>query len=333
MMKRFTLMLLVAVALAGCGIGGAQPTATPPATATARPEPTARPTATEAAAAPTEEPSTGGAATIPAPPESQAYEAGNDPAIDAAVTAMEQEFAKQSGSGLDLEELTFYTSEANLDDVVTFYEDEMPNNGWLTGETQDQDFGKVLAYVGSDLETVGLIGILDLSKAGSTGLIVFTTQGKSTTGGGSGAVDIPTLEPLPTIDVGGSTGGEVSSDIGDIPTPPNSQPYNEGDDVATDAFVNAFTEAFKGSFGAGEVIGQAEFIVDGTAEDLQAFYDKEMEALGWTSAGPSGATEGQVLSYTRVNGSDVEVALISSANRADYSSETGLIVIIVLIKS
>jgi hypothetical protein len=40
-----------------------------------------------------------------------------------------------------------------------------------------------------------------------------------------------------------------------------------------------------------------------------------------------------VLSYTRVNGSEVEVALISSADRADYSSQTGLIVIIVVIKS
>jgi hypothetical protein len=280
-----------------------------------------------------EEPATGGDVSIPAPPDSEAYKAGDDPAVDAAVTAMETEFAKQSGTGLDLEDLTFYTSSSSVDDVVTFYEAEMPNNGWVTGQTQDQDFGKVLAYVASDLETVGLIGILDLEKAGASGLIVFTTQGKSTTGGSTGGVEVPTLEPLPTIDLGGSTGGETSSDLGDIPAPPNSELYTEGDDAATDAFVSAFTEAFKGSSGTTNVIAQEEFIVDGTAAELKTFYDDEMAKLGWTSSDPGNTTEGQVLSYTRVNGSEVEVALISSADRADYSSNTGLIVIIVVIKS
>jgi hypothetical protein len=326
MFKRLMLVLVLGVTLSACG-GGAVPTVTPPPTATARPEPTARPTATPApTAAPTAEPS-GGAGTIPAPPDSTGYVAGEDPIVDAAITAMETQFAEQSGSGINLQELTFYVSTASADDIVAFYNEEMPSNGWGPGQTQDEEFGKVMAFIGNDFETVGLIGLLDLSTTGvSDGLIVFTTIGtpESTTGG-----DSATATPEAS-----SPGGETPDDIADVPTPPGGELYLAGSDSVTDSFLEGFSSGFKQSFDGQsglKLVGQEEFLTTATQEEIKTFYDDEMAALGWTSAAPTDNPQAQILNYTRVNGTKVEVAVVASLDRTNFGSNQSdrLVVIVV----
>ncbi len=327
MFKRLMLAVLLGATLSACG-GAAAPTVTPPPTATARPEPTARPTATvEPTAAPTAEPS-GAAGSIPAPPDSTDYVAGEDPIIDAAITAMEDQFASQSGSGINLQDLTFYISTATVDDVVAFYDEEMPNNGWGTGQTQDEDFGKVMAFIGVDFETIGLIGLLDLSTTGvSDGLIVFTTIGtpEESTGGNTS----PTATPKAS-----SGGDEVTpADIGDVPTPPGGELYEAGSDSITDSFLEGFTNGFKQSFDGQSgmsLVGQEEFITSATQDEIKAFYDDEMAALGWTSAAPTDNPQAQILNYTRIDGSKVDVAVVASIDRSNFGSETDRLVVIVV---
>lgn len=305
MIKRIGVVLLFALVLSGCGIGGDKPTATPPATATARPEPTARPTATaiaEPTAAPTSEPGgTSGDVSIPAPPNSEPYVAGEDPIVDAAITAMEAEFANQTGSGLDLQDLTFYLSNGKVDDLVTFYETEMPNNGWATGQTQDQDFGKVLAYVGKDLTTVGLVGILDLATAGAKGLIIFTTIGTPTEGG---AV-LPTTAPV----AGG--GGGTGSNANEVPAPPQGTPVVEGQNSSVDLFVSLIKPALEQSLGSnGQLDSQGTFTTPTSLKDVVSFYQTEMAALGWTELTNDTTTPGNAtLAYS--SGTNAAVIYIS----------------------
>lgn len=331
MFKRLMLALLLGATLSACG-GAAAPTVTPPATATTRPEPTARPTATtEPTAKPTAEPTaepSGAVGTIPAPPDSTDYVAGEDPIIDAAITAMEDQFASQSGSGINLQDLTFYISTATVDDVVAFYDEEMPNNGWGTGQTQDEDFGKVMAFIGEDFETIGLIGLLDLTTTGvSDGLIVFTTIGtpEESTGGNTS----PTATPAES-----SGGGEVTpADIGDVPTPPNGKLYKAGSDSITDSFLEGFTNGFKESFDgqAGmSLVGQEEFVTSATQDELKTFYDEEMAALGWTPAEPTDNPQAQILNYTRIDGSKADIAVVASIDRSTFGSESDRLVVIVV---
>ncbi len=326
MFKRFMLIMVLGLTLGACG-GAAAPTVTPPPTATARPEPTARPTATPApTAAPTAEPS-GAAGSIPAPPDSTPYVAGEDPIVDAAITAMEDQFAAQSGSGINLQDLTFYISTASVDDVVAFYDEEMPNNGWGTGQTQDEEFGKVMAFIGQDFETIGLIGLLDLSTTGvSDGLIVFTTIGtpEESTGG-----DRPTATPEESS--GGNT--ETPDDIGDVPAPLDGELYEAGSDSITDSFLEGFSKGFQQSFDGQsgmQLFGQEEFITTASQEEIKDFYEQEMTALGWTLAAPTDDPQAQILNFTRLDGAKVEVAVVASIDRSTFGSNSDRLVVIVV---
>lgn len=339
MLKRMMVLLLIALTLGACGVGGggAASTATPPPTATARPEPTARPSATpqpQPTAEPTKSGSTGAVGSIPAPPDSTPYVKGEDPIVDTAITAMETEFANQTGTGLNLQNLTFYVSTASVADTVAFYDQEMPNNGWGAGQTQDQDFGKVMAFIGTDNQSIGLIGLLDLKTTGAAdGLIIFTTIGKPE--GGSGGTLPPSGNDGTATPAGSASGSDTTpTDIVDVPAPPQSEPYTAGSDNLTDSFLEGFSRGFKQSFDgqAGlKLVGQQQFVTSAGQQDIKAFYDDEMVKLGWTGAAPTDNPQAQILNYTRVNGQKVEVAVVASIERSKFStSNTDTLVVIVV---
>ncbi len=291
-LKRLAVLMLLALSLAACGVGGQEATPTPPATSTPRPSPTPRPTPTEAAP-PTEAPAptedTSGStdqppledAYIPAPDNSTPYEKGSDPVVDAAVEAMEQEFEnQQQTSGLQLSPLQFYVSDASVDETVDFYNSEMPNYGWGAGQQQDEDFGKVMVFPSENVvNEIALIGILDLSKvegANLSGQIIFTTVGSL--GGGTGSVDTPTAE------TGGSTGGNTSSAGNDLPVPPGGTEVQEGEDSTVDLLISimnpALQEAAQGENGT--ISSPVYYKTSATLKDITDFYRSEMQNLGWS---------------------------------------------------
>lgn len=321
MLKRLSVMLLMLVSLAACG--GATATITPPPTATTAATATPRPTATTAPTATTEASTGGPEGTVPQPPNSEPYVKGNDPIVDAAISAMEVEFQNQlKTSGLNMQPLTYYVSQDTADNITAFYDDEMGNYGWdAPGQTQDQDFGKIQVFT-AGASKAALIGVLDLSKAAPSlkGLIVFTTVAEQGSGG---------TAPQPTADTSGSSG---STDMIDIPLPPGAEAYKEGDDATLDLMVKTFQDSFKENLGdSSTLVGQAAFIYDGPFSDITKFYNDTLEAAdsNWEQidTGASTGTGNELATFT--NFSDNKTLVVTSLSLKDLGLGDGMIVFVV----
>lgn len=334
-MFRRLMVALMVLALAGCGIGGSNPAPTAPPTTAAKATPTESAEATEEPEAteetePTSKPSTGGSAgTIPAPPQSEPYVKGTDPTIDIALAAVEEQI---NNGDVAFTETEFYISSATASEIEDFYDDEMPGAGFDgPKQAQDQDIGKVLGYPTSDASKVAVVGAFDLQTAGIPGLIVITTVGEPKTSGGARAT--PTEESGSS---GGSTGGgdAIGGDLGDIPAPPNSEPYAQGADPVADIFVSTFTETVAAGFeenGAAKK-GQAEFVTTDDAAAIKDFYDQEMEALGWTVQPQTPNDNAQILNYIKTDGASPEIAVVMSVDLSTLNpaSEGQTLVIVLL---
>ena len=316
--KRFVVLFLTIIMLAACGAGDEQAAApTEPPAPTERPTATPRPTATAAAEVePTEDVPVVAVGEIPPPPQGQLYEEGQDPLVDAAVSGMQSEFDNQQIEGFALRDITFYTSEASLDEATDFYQDSMSNYGWGIGQEQNEDFGRILIFLGPDFETAAMIGLLDMSTVDASldGLIVFTAIGESDESL-TGAIDTPTEIPAGTTNI--------------IPPPPNSETYVEGSDPVIDAAVSAMEESFAGQEGSGLDMSPIEFFVsDEDANAVADFYAEELTFYGWdTSAGQVQDQDfGKVIVYPAEDDPNT-VALIGILDLATVDqSLSGLIV-------
>ncbi|HEY1014607.1 MAG TPA: hypothetical protein VGE07_17995 [Herpetosiphonaceae bacterium] len=331
MFRRFLVALMV-VALAGCGIGGSNPSPTAPptteakATPTEKAEATQEPEATEEPEA-TAKPSTGGSAgAIPAPPDSEPYVKGTDATVDIALETVEQQI---NSGDVAFSETQFYISTATAKEIEDFYDDEMSGAGFDgPKQSQDQDIGKVLGYPSADGTKVAVVGAFDLQVTGVQGLIVITTVGEPKTGGGSSSA--------PTEESGsGSTGGStVAGDIGDIPAPPSSDAYSEGDDPIADIFVSTFTDTVASGFEENGVAkqGQAEFVTTEDGAAIKDFYDKEMEALGWEAQPQTPNETAQILNYVKADGANAQLAVIMSVDLAEINpASKGKTLVIILL--
>ena len=107
--------------------------------------------------------------TIPAPPSSSEYQKGQDPVLDTMVDSFSQSMATSGTSTTN----KFYMSTASAEEIKNFYTTEMTKRGWKTIESPSIPDTTSVNFQADN--NVAAINMIDLSMAGSTGILVITT--------------------------------------------------------------------------------------------------------------------------------------------------------------